>query len=66
MFIQDKSNLREKDIKIMNLLDNINNRYGKDSIKVAAEGIDQEWYMRQDKKSKCYTTRWDELLCVNI
>lgn len=48
----------------MQLLDEINKRYGKNTVKFAACGIDQFWQMLSKMKSQCFTTRWSELLDV--
>ncbi|AVG16050.1 hypothetical protein CFN79_09395 [Chromobacterium vaccinii] len=29
-----------------------------------AEGLTLNWTMRQDKRSPCYTTRWEDLMKV--
>ena len=51
-----------KSNKLMTVMDNINKKMGKESIKVASEGFKRHWKMRQENKSPCYTTKWDELL----
>ncbi len=55
---------READRKAMSALDRINLRMGRDTVKVAAMGYDRSWLMRQERRSKCYTTRWADLLEV--
>ena len=47
--------------KLMQTLDRINRKMGKNTVRLAAEGFDQQWQMRQNKRSPRYTTRWDEL-----
>ncbi|BAY86701.1 SOS mutagenesis and repair, UmuC protein homolog [Calothrix parasitica NIES-267] len=47
--------------KIMQLMDTINNRYGRETIQLAASGIHKQWQMKADYKSPKYTTNWDEL-----
>ena len=51
-----------KSNKLMTVMDNINKKMGKESIKVASEGFKRPWKMKQENKSPCYTTKWDELL----
>lgn len=46
----------------MNVIDEINKFHGRGTIKHAACGIDQFWKMLSRMKSKCFTTRWSELL----
>jgi DNA polymerase V len=46
---------------LMNAIDNINFSQRNDIIKYAASGLQRNWKMRQELRSKRYTTRWDEL-----
>ena len=47
--------------KLMAAMDKINQRHGKNSIYIAAEGVRQKWAMRQAYRSPAYTSQWDEL-----
>ena len=55
---------REQSSNIMKTIDQINYKYGGSTIKLASEGIEKKWTMRRSKMSKCYTTRFDELVEV--
>ncbi len=46
------------------VLDIINLKYGKHTIRSAAELMGNNWRMRQEKRSPCYTTSWAELATV--
>jgi DNA polymerase V len=46
---------------LMSTLDSVNRRHGRGTIRVGAELLSDEWRMRQDHCSPCYTTRWDQL-----
>jgi len=61
----DSENTSRSD-QLMATLDNINRRYGKKSIHYASEIISNRWHMRQQFKSPSYTTKWGELLTINI
>ncbi len=50
---------------LMTALDNINQRWGRNTLQYAAEGISKPWSMRQDFKSPAYTTNWHELPLVH-
>lgn len=54
-----------KSKRLMKVMDQINARMGKGTIKLASEGTDQHWNMKQGSRSQSYTTRWDELVAVN-
>ncbi|GAB3164391.1 Y-family DNA polymerase [Telluribacter humicola] len=53
---------RELDRKALVALDKINRRMGRDTVRVALQGYNSSWHLRQERKSRCYTTRWAELL----
>lgn len=61
----------DKDKKLMELFDGINQRMGNGSIQFAAEGIQttgmnkQNWQMNRDRLSPRATTRWGELVQVS-
>ncbi len=46
---------------LMQVMDTINNRYGRNTIQLASSGIHKKWQMKADYKSPKYTTSWDEL-----
>lgn len=46
---------------LMRTLDTLNRRHGHGTVRLAAEALSDGWQMRQDKRSPCYTTRWDQL-----
>lgn len=50
--------------QLMRVIDQINARMGRGTLKLASEGFKQPWKMRQGNKSPNYTTCWDELICV--
>jgi DNA polymerase V len=57
---------REKQQMLMKLLDQTNRHFGKQVLRIAAEGIAQPWKMKQLNRSLRFTTRWDELLSIQI
>jgi len=46
---------------LMVVIDGINRKMGKESIKLASEGFSRPWRMKQDNKSPSYTTKWCDL-----
>lgn len=50
--------------KLMDMVDNVNFSMRDDVLKFAASGTTRDWKMRQELRSKRYTTRWDELMEV--
>jgi DNA polymerase V len=55
---------RERARKLMQTVDEINLKLGKDAIKFAAEGIKQLWKLRSQYRSPKYTTCWEDLPVV--
>jgi DNA polymerase V len=53
-----------KNHELMTALDNINHRWGHDTMRYAAAGFTRPWWLRQAKKSPAYTTNWKELPVV--
>jgi len=53
-----------KNHKSMRVLDAINDRFGRQSLKVASEGFKAPWKMKQEHKSPGYTTDWRGLMEV--
>ncbi|BEV70931.1 MULTISPECIES: Y-family DNA polymerase [unclassified Paludibacterium] len=50
--------------QLMQTIDQINRRHGHGTLRLAAEGLSTDWHMRQNQRSPCYTTRWDQLPLV--
>lgn len=50
---------------LMQTLDNINCSMRDDAIKYVATGLKRNWKMRQELRSKRYTTRWEELFEIH-
>ena len=48
---------RKKHQSLMAILDNINDRYGRNTLKIACMGDGKEWKIKQERLSPCYTTR---------
>ncbi|WP_210466825.1 Y-family DNA polymerase [Rufibacter roseolus] len=59
----DKVN-REKHGSIMETLDRLNARYGRNAVKVATQGFDPSWQLKCERRSPCYTTRLSEIPTV--
>lgn len=50
--------------RLMAVLDGINGRYGRGSLRLAVEGVDRGWRMRRGNLSPRYTTDWSGLAVV--
>lgn len=59
MFNQAQSS--PKSAALMNAMDSINRKMGKESIKLASEGFKRPWRMKQGNKSPSYTTKWNDI-----
>jgi DNA polymerase V len=66
MFHQPSDETLEKTEHFMSIMDSINQKYGRQTIRLAAEGYSKPWAMRAELKSPAYTTRWTDLPCVKI
>lgn len=50
----------------MSVLDRVNQKYGRSTIRLAAEGYSKPWDMRAELKSPAYTTRWSDVPLVSF
>jgi DNA polymerase V len=55
---------RSKRNKLMRSLDQINARIGRDKVRLAIQGFDRKWRLKQERLSPCYTTRFADILAV--
>jgi len=56
----------KKQKQISQIMDNVNEKWGRNMLRYAAVGTNQSWKMKQLKKSQCYTTSWHEILTIKI
>ena len=52
---------RKKHQRLMTVLDTVNNRYGRNTLKFACMGDGSAWKIKQERLSPCYTTRLSDL-----
>lgn len=52
--------------RLMSVLDAVNSKYGRYTLRLAAEGYVKPWAMRAQLRSPNYTTQWSELPVVNL
>lgn len=55
----------EKSDKLMQVLDGINDKYGRGTLRLATEGFTRTWEMRREMKSPNYLNDWSDLIVVN-
>ena len=55
---------RSEEQALMQVMDNINFGIRSDMVKFASAGTKKDWKMRQEMRSKRFTTKWDELCVV--
>lgn len=55
----------EKSARLMKVVDQLNQTYGKKSIFFAREGTQQAWAMKRQHLTPAYTTRWSDLMVVS-
>jgi DNA polymerase V len=49
----------QSNAELIQVMDELNSRYGKGTLKLSQDGSTKNWAMRQEKKSPGYTTDWD-------
>ena len=58
-----KKNDKKKEV-LMNAFDFINQKYGKNSLRIASEGVEKKWLMKRSRCSSNFTTNLKDLLTV--
>jgi DNA polymerase V len=61
LFQYDLFNQSTDSPKLMACMDNINARFGRSTVHIAAKGFDQKFAMRREFLSPQYTTRWRDI-----
>ncbi len=56
---------RGKHSAIMQKLDLLNSKFGREKVKVSKQGFDRKWRLKNEHISKCYTTNIDDIINVH-
>lgn len=56
---------RNKQKELYKVVDLMNRTLGRDTIRLSSQGIERKWKLKQERLSKRYTTRWDDLLEIS-
>ena len=51
---------------LMSVVDKLNKSFGNNKIKFGNQSLGRQWKMKQEKLSKSYTTRIDEIVIINV
>ena len=51
----------QRSAKLMATLDELNQRFGRDTLRVASAGVAKTWEMRSQEQSLYFTTQWQDL-----
>ncbi len=65
LFAEEEPASNEQESKIMQVMDAINHRYGSGAVRLAAENS-ESWKPNQERLSARYTTRWDDIIEVDL
>jgi DNA polymerase V len=57
---------REKYMDAISAMDTVNGIMGRDKVRLAVQGFDRKWKLRQEKLSPCFTTNWRDLLTIQV
>lgn len=63
-FFDEAINLSSNLDNLMVAIDKTNQKFGRDTVFFAAEGIKKQWQMKRERKSPSYTTNWKQLPMV--
>ena len=62
LFFDESDATLDKNAKVILVLDEINRRFGRQTLKLGSEGFKAPWKMKQNFKSPGYTTDWNGLI----
>ena len=65
LFPEEEPATNERDTRLMQAMDAINQRYGRGAVHLAAENS-ESWKPNQERLSPCSTTRWDDIIEVKV
>lgn len=51
---------------VMKAIDKVNQAMGRNKVRLAVQGFDRKWRLKQEKLSPCYTTRFSDILTVKL
>ena len=51
--------------KLMKTLDGLNQRFGRETVRIASSGFTRNWWMAREHLSPCYTSCWMDLKNVS-
>ena len=56
----------DRHMRLMTAMDKVNDREGRDVLRVAEQGFTRRWTLRQERLSPCYTTRWVDFMTIAV
>lgn len=59
--LDNKPYFLDKEKRLMDTVDNLNNLWGRNTLFLASEGVERKWRSRSDLRSPRYTTSWNEI-----
>lgn len=66
LFNVDDTAKTTRNEQFMQVLEDINNKFGPHTVKLLSQGLDKKCLGKRELKSPCYTTSWSELPIVRI
>jgi DNA polymerase V len=51
---------------LMSVIDKMNTNFGTNKVRFATQSLGRQWKMKQEKLSKCYTTKVDEIISITL
>ena len=51
---------------LMSVIDKMNTNFGINKVRFATQSLGRQWKMKQEKLSKCYTTKVDEVISITL
>ncbi len=66
LLFEEKTHNMEVEAKLSKALDSINNRYGRNTVQLGAQGNDKPLQLNAPNLCPCYTTRIEDIMRIKI
>jgi DNA polymerase V len=60
------NNSNPRHLKLMKAIDKLNNSIGSQKVRLASQGVGRTWKMKQEKLSPRYTTKFSDIITLNV
>lgn len=60
LFLHNENRWR-RELRVLKQIDKLNQKWGHGTLRIGSEGFNKKWFMKREKLSPRFTTRWEEI-----